>query len=317
MTTASTKLMSEPSAAPFARALVPGNLAAAGVLLAAFALLFHNWFVVQHGHSWGNDDWSHAYFIPLVSVYLLWHVRKDLARAAVGTFWPGLVPMVTGIACYVYFIVGIPNHFGQGLAMLLTLAGLVLLMLGPSVLQVSFAAIAYLGFAITLPEKIMIYVTWPLQQIAAEGAYITLNIIGIRTDIAGNVITVYDKAMNGHPLNVAEQCSGMRMVIAFIALGVAVALVGTRAWWKRVVLVGMAVPVAVLLNVLRVVVLGAMSLANANWATGQAHMFLGTLLLVPGFVLYMLVLWSLNKAVPEGEEDVAPATSIAPRGAAA
>lgn len=296
--------MSKTAALPvISRALAPGNLIAAGVLVGAFALLFHNWFQVQHGHSWGNDDWSHAYFIPLVSVYLLWHVRRELSQAPFETYWPGVVPMLTGIACYVYFIVGVANHFGQGLAMILTLMGLVLLMLGPSALVVCFAPIAYLGFAITLPEKIMNYVTWPLQMVAAQGAWITLNIVGIRTDIAGNVITVYDSAMNAHPLNVAEQCSGMRMVIAFIALGVAVALVGTRAWWKRVVLVGMAIPVAVLLNVLRVVVLGGMSLSNPNWATGQAHMFLGTLLLVPGFALYMLVLWSLNKAVPESAGD--------------
>jgi exosortase len=276
-----------------------GNLVVLGVLAGAFVLLFHNWFLAQHGHSWGNGDWSHAYIVPLVSIYLLWQHREALERARFVTFWPGVVPMVTGIVFYVYFIVGVPNHLGQGLAMILTLFGLVLLMLGTGAMKYLFFPIAYLVCGITMPEKIMNQVTWPLQQFAAKASHVVLNVIGVRTDIAGNQITVFDSNLVAHPLNVAEACSGMRMVIAFTALGVAVALVGTQLWWKRVVLLALAIPVALAINVVRVVVLGVATLSDARWAGGEAHMFIGTLLLLPGFGLFMLVLWSMHKAVPE------------------
>lgn len=290
-----------------------GNLVMIAVLAAAFVLLFYNWFLTQHGHSKGNGDWSHAYIVPLVSLYLLWQHREQLANLRTSTFWPGLIPMMTGIVSYVYFVVGIPNHFGQGLAMILTLFGLVLLMLGPKAMTWCFFPIAYLACGITLPEKVMTMMTWPLQQFAAKASYVVLNVIGVTTDIAGTQITVYDSSMNAHPLNIAEACSGMRMVIAFIALGVAVALVGTKMWWKRVVLLSLGAPVALLINVARVVVLGVASLYDPRWAGGQAHMFIGTLLLLPGFVLFMGVLWCMHKAIPETPE----ASPVKPAGGGA
>lgn len=273
-----------------------------GVLAGAFVVLFHSFLYAQHRHAAENmGDWGHAYFVPLVSIYLLWQSRDQLVRVAVGTYWVGLIPMLTGIASYVHFLVGVKNHFGQGLSMVLTLFGLVLLLLGPGAMRYCLFPIGYLVCGITLPEKVMNHLTWPLQQFAAKASYVVLNVLGVNTDIAGNQITVFDSNLVAHPLNVAEACSGMRMAIAFLALGVAVALVGTKMWWKRVVLLSLAVPVALLINVARVVVLGFASLADARWAGGEAHMFIGTLLLLPGFALFMFVLWCMHKAVPEDQ----------------
>lgn len=297
-----------------ARVSAPANLVVIGVLTAAFILLFHNWFFAQHLHSWGSGDWSHAYFVPLVSLYLLWQHRRELDRVRLQTYWPGLLAMLTGVFSYVYFIAGFPNHFGQGLALILTLFGLVLLMLGPKAMELCFFPIAYLIFAVTLPEKVMNAVTWPLQNLAAQGGYVMLNTFGVRTDITGNVLTVYDSKLNAYPLNVAEACSGMRMLIAFLALAGAVALVGTREWWKRVILLALAGPVALFINMVRVAVLGVLSLLDTRLAGGEAHMFIGTLLLIPGFALFMLILLALNKAVPESKPEplAAPSNTITP-----
>ncbi len=108
----------------------------------------------------------------------------------------------------------------------------------------------------------------------------------------------------------------LRTVIAFVALGVVVALVGTRRWWKRVLLVGLAPVVAVVLNAARIATLGLLSQYNPRFSEGEAHMLIGTLLLVPGFVFYLGVLWSLNKAAPEQveREDTKPSKPANPTG---
>lgn len=262
--------------------------------------LFHSWFYNQHLHSWGNGDWSHAYLIPLISVYLMWQNRERLARVHAEIYWPGLLPAIMGIWTYVFFIVGVPNHFGQGLSLVLTVFGLTLLMLGPRAMESLFCPIAYLVFGITIPEIVMNYLTYPLQDMAASGGFILLRMLGVSCYLAGNVIWV-DTAAGSHPLNVAEQCSGMRMVIAFFALGFAVALVGTQMWWKRVVLVAAALPVAVVLNVVRVAVLGLLTLRDPSFSQGDAHTFIGTILLIPGFFIYLGVLAAMHKSVPESE----------------
>lgn len=273
------------------------------LLAGAGVWLFWTWLATQNHYSMTSGDWSHAYMVPAICAYLLWQHRAALDRLTATVFWPGLIPLLMGIWSYVFFIVGVPNHLGQGLAMTLTVFGLALLLLGPRYMTYLFFPIAYLFFAITIPEKVMNHATWPLQRVASIGGWVGLNMLGIKTDLAGNQLTVYDSTtFQSYPLNVAEACSGMRMLIAFLALGVAVALVSTRLWWKRVVLIGLAAPLAVFLNVIRIIVLGIASLFDQDLSAGQAHMFIGTLLLIPGFFLYMLILVALNKAVPEARE---------------
>lgn len=274
-----------------------------GLLAAGMVFFFWKWVSNQALHSWGNPDWSHAYLVPLISVYLLWLSRQEFERSPRRTFWPGLIPLLLSAWCYVFFTVGVPNHFGQGLSFILAAFGLGLLHLGPASMRSLFLPIAYLIFGVTLPEMVMIKLTFPLQLFAAEGGWVLLRMLGIQADLAGNIINITDPAtLKTMPMSVAEACSGMRMVIAFVALGGAVALAATGMWWKRVTLMLLALPVAVFLNVVRVAVLGVLMLWDPELSQGEAHTFIGTLLLIPGFLLYMGIVWSLHKAVPETKE---------------
>lgn len=282
----------------------------AGVLLVSFALLFAFFLHNQHLYSFGSGDWSHAYFIPFISVYLLWQRRAEIAACRIEPFWPGLLPVLVGIPAYALFQVSaLSNHMAQGWAAVLCIFGIVLLVCGPRLMKFAFLPIAFLVFGITISEKIMILVTFQLQLLASKGAWALLNIVGVSTDVFGNVLKVTDSAGMVHDLNVAQACSGMRMVIAFAALGVAVALAGVSFWWQRTALVLLALPVAILMNVLRVAVLGVATLYNPSLAAGQAHMLIGTLLLLPAFGLYMGIVWVLNKAVVE--EGSSPQSKVA------
>lgn len=280
------------------------------LLTAALALVFYEWFRRQGLYAWNHmEDWGHTALVPLISLYLLWQHRDQVARQAVEVFWPGLIPLLMGVVCYVFFLVNVPNHMGQGLSLVLTVFGVVLLLLGPGMMRWTFWPIAFLVFGITVAERIMIAMTFRLQQWAAVGSFIGMKILGLNVVVRGTVLEVIARNGDVHPLNIEEQCSGMRMLIAFVALGAAVALVATRMWWKRVIVVALAMPVALLLNIGRVMVLGVLTLYNPNFASGQAHTFIGTILLVPGFLVYMLIILALNKAVPE-TGDAGPAKKI-------
>ncbi len=276
-----------------------GMLVALGVAIIA---LFWEFLARQHRWSMANvSDWGHAWLVPAISVYLLYQHRAALMRAPVRVFWPALAPIVMGIVSYVFFLTVASNHMGAGMAFVLTIFGVVLLMLGPGVMRYAFFPIGYLLLGVTVSEIVMIQLTSVLQKVAANGSYVVLNIIGITTTIKGNTLEVMT-ANGPHPLNVAEACSGMRMLIAFIALGTAIALVACKSWWQRVTLVMLAPPLAVLINLGRVVVLGVVSMWDPDMAAGEAHTMIGTFLLIPGFFLYMLVLWILQKSVREAPE---------------
>ena len=297
---------------------VPWSVSLMGGLAVVFLALFYRWVVKQNEFSLNQlEDWGHAYVIPLIAGYLVFRRRKEIAAIAPEAFWPGLAPMLVGIACYLYCLVQVKNHMLQGFGMILTLFGVVLLVLGPRLMRWLFLPIAYLAFTVTISEAIMLTVTFKLQSVAAQGAGIVLSVIGsvggwFNVEVTGNTLELIERATGEvHPLNVAEACCGMRMVVAFYALGVAVALLACRSWWQRIMLVLLAGPVAVLMNVVRVAVLGLLSLGDANLASGDAHTLIGTLLLIPSLGLFLGVVWVLNRLVKSEEKaEAAPEPGV-------
>jgi exosortase len=161
--------------------------------------------------------------------------------------------------------------------------------------------IGYLAFGLTVSEAVMIEITGPLQRIAAIGSHWLLSVL-YTTEISGNTLMIVLESGREIPLNIAEACSGMRMVIAFVALGAAVAFIACDQWWQRTALLLLAVPVAIFVNILRIGSLGIASIVNPEFAAGDAHTFIGTLWLIPGFLLYMAVVWALKKMVAAPEE---------------
>jgi len=272
------------------------SLAATAALAIAFFSLFYRWFLVQNRWSYtAPDDWGHAYIVPLISGYAIWKQRDVLALLRPIVFWPGVLLLFLGVACYFYFATGLTNHMLQGWSVVLTIYGLTALLLGPQITRRLTFPIAYLLFAVTISERYMLDITFGLQLIASKGAWIALNAIGLPTDLAGNVLSI--TASDGHviPLEVAKACSGMRTVVAFYALGTAVAFLSCRQWWQRVALLLLAGPIAVFINVLRVASLGVVSVTNPNLAQGETHIFIGVLWLVPALGVFLAVVWALKR----------------------
>lgn len=270
---------------------------------AAFVALYFRWIYTQGEISVKHlEDWGHALVIPVISGYLVWRRREEIVRTPVVVFWPALVVFLLGIVSYVYCVINVQNHMLQGASLVLTLGGLVLWLLGPWMLRPVFLPIAYLTLGITIAESIMLMVTFKLQMLASKGAWLMLSLIGqpfgwFSVDSKGNTLELVTSSGIVHPMNVAEACSGMRMVVAFYALAGAVALLGTREWWQRIALMLLAGPVAVLMNMVRVAVLGLLMLVDPDLAAGDAHMVIGTILLFPSLLLFMGIVWALNKII--------------------
>ncbi len=255
------------------------------------------------------SDWGHTLVIPGIAAYFVYLRREDLARAGFKTTWIGLIPMMAGVAWYVACWLGegafatLRHHNLMGAGFGLTLFGVVLLFCGWRAMRWLIFPIAYLViFSQTISEKLMNLVTFQMQDLSAKGAFVLLNVVGIDTDLAGNTLTVWERVdgvMQGIPLNVAEACSGMRMLMAFLALGAAMAYTGLRYRWQQIALVALAAPTAIFVNVLRVASLGGLALVNPNFAGGETHEFIGLLWLLPAFLIYLGVMWVLQRLVVE------------------
>lgn len=279
---------------------IAARVAPPALLLALpFVGLFWPLLLRQHWFSKGApDDWGHAYIVPLISLYAIWQLRDRIFTLPARPFWPGIIPLTTGLGVYAFFLVGnLSNHMFQGFGMVVALFGLVLLTLGPRMALPLLFPVGYLLLGLTISEQVMNQVTFTLQSVAAKGGNIALNVIGYPTEIRGNTLSVTTSAGETVPLNIAEACSGLRMVVAFIALGVAVAYFSCPQWWQRIMLVLLAVPVALATNIVRVASLGVLSVEAPDFAAGESHLLVGTLWLIPGLFVYLGLGWALNRVV--------------------
>jgi exosortase len=260
-------------------------VAAAVVLLAVLTATFWNFLSAQVRFAIRNPaDWGHTLVIPGIAASFVWMRRKELLAEPFRPAWAGLPILIGGVALYILCTFG-PSAFA--------------LHHNARAMRWLWFPLAYVVvFGQTVTDRILNVVTFKLQDISARGADVVLNLIGIDTDRAGNTLTVWRDGVP-HPLNVAEACSGMRMLLAFLALGVAIAYTGLKRPWQRVALVLLGVPVAVAVNVLRVTSLGILSLFDVEMAAGEFHHLVGLVWLLPALFIFLGILWILRRLVIE------------------
>ena len=279
---------------------------AGGVLVVLLVSVFWEWFRRQV--AWAShepSDWGHTLIIPFVSGYFVWNKRHIILAQPLRPAWIGALIMIFGIAWYMVCNVGpagLAHHNIRSTGLGITLIGICLLLLGWRAMEYVWFPLFYMIiFAQTVSERFMNLVTYRMQDISAKGAYVLLNLIGIQTDHSGNVLTIFK---DGEPvqLNVAEACSGMRMLVAFLALVVAMAYVSLPKLWQQISLVALGIPISIFVNVLRVASLGILGMFDQNFMSGEFHHMIGLVWLLPAFFSYLGVLWILSQFLVEVDD---------------
>ena len=301
-------------------ASTPQVVVAGLVLLAAFVAVFWTFFATQVKWAFEEPaDWGHTLLVPGISAYFVWLRREELLKRPLKACWLGAPLVVLGVGAYVATTFGpswfVLHHNARGISVGITLFGLALLIMGTRATKLLVFPLGYwVVFGQSVSERLLQRVTEDMQDWSAVGAHMLLAISGIDTERSGNVLTVF---VNGVPqqLNVAEACSGMRMLVAFLALGVVIAYTGLPKVWQRVALVASGVPVAIGVNVLRVYTLGVLSLWDSGFAAGDFHSFIGLVWLVPALFLYLGIMWLLRNLFVEVEAGVGKAASTGTGGA--
>uniref|UniRef100_A0A831UDI1 Exosortase/archaeosortase family protein n=1 Tax=Geobacter metallireducens TaxID=28232 RepID=A0A831UDI1_GEOME len=269
-----------------------GELISLVIFGAAFAALYGG-DIYGMVKDWSIDDnYSHGYLIPVVSGYLLWQRREDVAAAALEsrpTSW-GIVPILVGLLVYlVGNFAGEP--FTMRFSMLFVMAGTILFAYGMSLFRSVSFPFFYLIFMIPLPFIIYDSIAFPLKMFVTKCSVAALKILGIPVMREGSVITLVNTT-----LEVADACSGMRSLVSLLALATAFAYFAHKGWGRRAILVFMAIPIAIVANAVRVIGTGILaSRIGAKAAQGFFHEFAGMVIFGVSMVMLMVTSFFLNR----------------------
>lgn len=281
-------------------------------------------------HLWMTDpNWSHGVLIPLFSLYFvhqkkrqilgLEFVRDPLLDLLRGRRPPRLLPHQTRanylgllllLLVLVFYVFNVVSPAGYAylrpISMIVAAAAVVLFLGGWRLIRLTWLPIFFFVFAVPLPRRYYVGLTMPMRQVSASVATALINAVpDLRATVSGVIIEVTYRGERLEPaLDVAEACSGMRLLMAFLALGVAMAYLHERPFWQRAVLLASTVPIAVFCNIIRVTVTGFIYvLVGQQYTQGIYHDLLGLSMLPLAFALYGLLAWFMSSLFIE-EEDV-------------
>ena len=222
---------------------------------------------------WQDPNYTHGFFVPLFSLFLIWERRARLAALRIQPSWSGLVILAAALLALVLGTIDTRFYLSR-ISLLLFVAGLVVFLAGWKHLAAVAFPLAFL--VLMIPSGTLLdQITFPLQLIASKTASFFLLLLGIPAVREGNIILLPSAR-----LEVAEACSGIRSLFSLITLTVIYGYMAETKIRVRVLLVLLAVPVSVLANALRIAITGVVV---EHWGIAGAE---GTLHLLSGWLIF-------------------------------
>lgn len=258
--------------------------------------------------SWDNPQYSHGWIVPLFTLGLLFWWRQPVADEI--TLWErvaGLGLLAASFALRLavarYRIVTIDMY-----TFVPAVAGVFLMVGGWRMFRWAWAPIAFLIFMYPLPDEATRYLLGPLQTLATIVSTYALQTLGLDAYREGNQIVLGEMH-----LGVVDACSGLRMLTIFVALSVALVMLGDREWWENVVVIASAIPIALIVNSIRITVTGLLyQVASSEVAEMVFHDLAGWVMMPMALGMLFLLQQTLANLFFIEDAELAPITSTGP-----
>lgn len=257
---------------------------------------------------WTYDPrYAHGYLVPTFAAVLLWLRRDRIKDVELRMSWMGVPLIFAGAglriaAGYAY------NDWLDAVSLVVTVAGSFALVGGTQALRWSWPAVAFLMFMIPLPFRLEMALGWPLQRLATIASTFALQTLGFPAVGEGNVIRMTEST-----LGVAEACSGLSMMLLFFALSTGVAILIDRPWFDKLIIIASAVPIALVVNVVRITVTGMLGETVGEEISSFVYHDLAGFLMIPlALMLLGAELWFLSHAFVEIEVEDGRRARVAP-----
>lgn len=201
-----------------------------------------------------NEIYSHIPLVPLVSIFLIFlHWRDWPEKKREKLFLPGVAPMFLGATLFIYTQSVRPAPLSETYSALASVAfiiGSFLFFLGASAVRLIRFPLVFLGFMVPLPVAWTDWVIGALSSSSVAVASWTFSAMHVPFVREGEVF-----CLPGFDIEITRLCSGMRSTIAMLLIGLLASHLFLDKFWKKATLTAAAIPLSILKNGLRAVVL--------------------------------------------------------------
>lgn len=287
MTTSSIPTRDEPATNAFS--WPKGNAAiAAAVTAVLFGILFAKPAQSLALAWWDDPNSGHGLLLAPLSLWLAW--KAGVSPRAKPQHALGILMLLAAVAAR-YAADLAAELFVMRCSMLLAAGGLVVFTAGFRQLLHWWLPFTLLTLSVPIPEVILNTIALPLQFNASKIGAKLLQMRDIPIRLSGNVIQ-----MPGQQLFVAEACSGLRSLTALLSLGVLLGALFLRTWPLRATLIALTIPVAILINGVRIFLTGFLVFfVSPEMGQGFMHTSEGMLMFGGAFLITAIITWMMSK----------------------
>ncbi len=284
-------------------------IGAAGLaLLGAFFDALH--FMID---TWGAvEEYSYGYFVPIISAFLIWQKADVLREHRLQGQWGGLALIALALLLLAAGHLSAIRLIGQ-YGFVVAVFGVAVCAIGWRGTRLIAVPLAFLVLMIPLPQFLLLELSHQLQLVSSQWGVSLIRLFGISVHLEGNVID-----LGTMKLQVVEACSGLRYLFPLMVLGLLAAYFFHGAWWKRAVIVLSTVPLTIVINSLRIGLIGVtVEYWGREMAEGILHdfegwfMFMICLALLVG-EMALLARWGRNGQPLRTVFGMDPPTPLAP-----
>ena len=227
------------------------SLWASTAILAAALLVSYAPSLANLVHEWlTNPNLSHGFFVAPIALYILWRRRGMISVAALRPSWFGFAPLAAIVLVRVVLFEWNEKYI-ETATLPMAAACLVSIVGGVPLLRASWPSLAFLYLMMPLPPRFGTLLSAPLQALATAGSAGLLHLAGLPVLTRGNIVFV-----GSEPLEVAQVCNGLSMLMTFVTLILATVVLVERPLWERVVMLASAAPIALASNIIRIAATG-------------------------------------------------------------
>ncbi|MBQ3351127.1 MAG: exosortase/archaeosortase family protein [Thermoguttaceae bacterium] len=220
-----------------------------GILLFALTLAYSKSLQIAMD-SWNTELYSHGYLIPFMAAALLWLRREPYRPFPMWQRWVGL-GLLTATLLGSYLAEFFAQEFVMQMSFVPAVAFCFLIAGGWPLFRWAGPVCFILFFMFPVYWGLERHMLEPMQLWATTASAFMLQLMGFVATQSGNVITI-----NDIPLNVVGACSGLRMTTIFVALSIFFVLISQRTWWENLIILLCAIPIALIVNIMRITVTG-------------------------------------------------------------
>lgn len=285
-------------------------------IAAALAFVYFAMLMKLSRDWWTDENYSHGLLVPFIIGFIVWQERKRFTeQQRTSALWIGVVCVGLALLALWAGTAG-AELFVQRASLLLMLTGIVIYFFGFRIIQVVAVPMLLLALAIPIPQIIFNKIAFPLQLFASKCAVAAMSFFEIPVLRQGNVIELMPLgATEPKRLAVVEACSGIRSLMTLVTLAVVYAYftrpkgyaggppaAGQRpayptfGFWRSVILIVSAVPIAILTNAARVSGTGVLAhYYGTKVADGFFHSFSGWVIYLVAAALLFATGWALDR----------------------